>query len=185
MTGSGFPRSDAETRRSFQFGHFSALLRLCGRWPSLLRREVPVSPWLGGQDRRRRTGSRFPAETQRRGGVCCLVISLRLCASAGDRVRYCVMEFLFHCGVGGQDRRRMTGSRFPRRDAETQRVCMDQRKIMCAAAGCSLMGLAKNALDAASVPGRTQPLRRKRQHPSAYANGSPRVGGLNAVDDTG
>ena len=43
-----------------------------------------------------------------------------------------------------------------------------QREILCAAAGCSLMGLAKNTRETASVPGKTQPLRRKRQHPSAY-----------------
>ena len=35
------------------------------------------------------------------------------------------------------------------------------------------MGLAKNALDAACVPGRTQRLRRKRKHPLANAKGSP------------
>ena len=35
------------------------------------------------------------------------------------------------------------------------------------------MRLANNALDTASVQGRTQLLRRKRQHASASANGSP------------
>jgi hypothetical protein len=35
------------------------------------------------------------------------------------------------------------------------------------------MGLEKKALDTAPVTGKTQPLRRQRQHPSACANGSP------------
>ena len=48
----------------------------------------------------------------------------------------------------------------------------------------SLMGLSKDALVTVSVPGKTQPLRCKRQHPSADADGSP-LGGLNAVDDKG
>ena len=62
--------------------------------------------------------------------------------------------------------------------SESLRVILDQRKILCAPAGCSLMGLAKNALDAASVPGRILALSRKRQYPSADANGSPWDGGL-------
>ena len=50
---------------------------------------------------------------------------------------------------------------------------LDQSEILRAAAGCSLMRLAKIARDTASVPGRTQPLKRKRHHPSAHAHGSP------------
>ena len=49
---------------------------------------------------------------------------------------------------------------------------LDQREILCAAAGCSLMRLAKIARDIASVPGRTQPLKRKRHHPSADSPGT-------------
>ena len=57
------------------------------------------------------------------------------------------------------------------------------------------MGLAKNALDPASVTGRTQPFRRKRQRASGYAPGtwlsllcrgvavSPRRGGPQSEED--
>ncbi len=48
----------------------------------------------------------------------------------------------------------------------------DQRKIQFAPAGCCLEGFGENALGTASVPGRTQPFRRRRQYPSASANGS-------------
>ena len=36
--------------------------------------------------------------------------------------------------------------------SEPQRMILGQRKIVCAPAGCSLMGLAKKPLDTASVP---------------------------------
>ena len=96
----------------------------------------------GGCDRRRMTGasswpvmrrvSRRDAETLR--GLPCGAFSPRLCASAGDGVRYRVVEFLFHRGAGGCDRRRMTGAsswpvmrRVSRRDAETL------RRLLCGA----------------------------------------------------
>ncbi len=130
----------AETQSGWLFVHFSASLRLCGNWLSFLRHGIPVSPRLGGRDRRKRMS----------GASSCLVMS-----------------------------------RVSRRDAETQSVWLDQRKIACSPAGCSVMRLAKNALDTASVQGKTQRLRREQQQPSAYANGSPLGGCLNAVDDTG
>ena len=70
--------------------------------------------------------SRRDAETLR--SLLDGAFSPRLCASAGESFRYCVVEFLFHRGAGGCDRRRRSGSisfsvmsRFSRRDAEAQR----------------------------------------------------------------
>mgnify|MGYP003346585401 CR=1 FL=1 len=68
--------------------------------------------------------------------------------------------------------------------SEPQRMILGQRKIVCARGGCSLMGLAKNALDTASVP---------EKHNRLGATDNTRQltltarmwGGLNAVDDTG
>ena len=122
--------------------------------------------------------SRRDAETQR--VLLFVSVSPRLCASAGIGFRYCVVEFLFHCGVRGgaigggcpgRFRVRSWG-KFPaetlrRREfdfvfhflcvsvslrelalvkpnqSESQRMILDQRTIVCAPAGCSLMGLAK------------------------------------------
>ena len=70
-----------------------------------------------------------------------------------------------------------------RRDAETQRGCLDQQKIMCAAAGCSLMGW--GATHWILIPC-------QEEHNRSDANDNARplrltvrlFGGLNAVDDT-
>ena len=97
---------------------------------------------------------------------------------------YCVVEFLFHCGVGGCDRRGLSGSKFPRRDAETRRVWLDQRKILCTAAGCSLMGLAKTywiLFLCQEEHNRSDSNSHNRQFTLTDRPGD----GLNAVDDTG
>ena len=44
--------------------------------------------------------------------------SPRLCVSAGDSCRYCVVDFLFHCGVGGPRSEECEWGEFP---AETLR----------------------------------------------------------------
>ena len=100
--------------------------RLGGRWLSLLYCGVSVFPRHEGLRSEEEWGefvveygsiSRRDAETQR--GLLCVAFSPRLCASAGDGVRYCVVEFLFHRGVGGRDRGRRRGASFP---AETLRA---------------------------------------------------------------
>ncbi len=91
--------------------------------------------------------SRRDAETQR--GLLCVDFSRRRYASAGFGFRYCELERLSTNDFGPTE-------------------------ITCAAAGCSLIGLAQNALDTASVRGKRRPLRRKRQYPLGDANGSPK-----------
>ena len=91
--------------------------------------------------------SRRDAETQR--GLLCVDFSRRRYASAGLGLRYCELERLSTNDFGPTE-------------------------ITCAAAGCSLIGLAQNALDIASVRGKRRPLRRKRQYPLGDANGSPK-----------
>ena len=147
----------------------------------------------GGRNRRRSSGpssssvmdrvSRRDAETQ--SGFLCVAFSPRLCASAGPRFRYSVVAFLFHRSAGGRNPRRRKSKpssssvmgQVSRRDAETQRgfhrvSFSDQRKIMCAPAGCSLMELAKNAMETGSVSGNIKRLTCTRRHPSAYVDGS-------------
>ena len=65
---------------------------------------------IGGGVRRvrGRVWGKLPAETRRR--LLNGAVSLRLGASAGDRLHYCAAEFLFHCGTGGRDRRRSAPS---------------------------------------------------------------------------
>jgi hypothetical protein len=67
--------------------------------------------------------------------------------------------------------------RFHRLTRPTDTQKPKQREILHAAAGRCLPGLAKNAPQTASVPGKTQSLKRKPHHTSAYADGSTLYGG--------
>ena len=103
-----------------------------GTWLSLLCRGVAVSPRRGGPQSEEDEWVEFArgdAETQR--SLLCVLFSPRLRVSAGDGFRYCVVEFLFHGGVGGRDRRRMSGASFPQRRWDAERLAGSKKKHVC------------------------------------------------------
>ena len=102
-------------------------------WRSITISACPVFLLLPCQKEHNRfgDGAIFPAEALRGREVYCLFISQRLCVSAGVGIRDCVVEFLFYCGAGGRDWRRMGGASWwwvmgqvSRGDAEAQRVLL-------------------------------------------------------------
>ena len=110
-------------RRSFALCRvFSAPLRLCGRWPSLLRRRVPVSPRRGGprsEKEDRGEVSRRDAETRRGLLFGHFSASLRLCGRSRSLLRYGVSVSLRRGGPRSEEDDRVEVSPQRRRDAES------------------------------------------------------------------
>ena len=90
----------------------------------------------------------FPAETRRRRGVGFVMRFLRVSVPLREMAFVTASWGFGFTVVWGRDRRRWSGLSFP---AETLRGLAELTENHVRSAGCRLTGLAKNALDTASV----------------------------------